>query len=311
MIIRDDFNQFCNNFNIVNNALDMRNLIRWNGRPILRKENLSEHTHLVVACAIWHIETFSKISILRNKFSNYKIVKAAMLHDSLEILRGDILSITKDNIPAIRQEITEEENKFQYFTVGDCNDIETRIVRLSDLMACYKFLENELQYPNNDYAKEVYISCKQKYDDEYCKFCEEAGLALPTNNKFPAKLEKGYYDDCGVDVLLTERITFMPLSTQTVNLKIHVTPKENEMGFLCARTSAANKGLSVAMCPIDPNYSGDVMAIVHNVSNKIITYEAGEGFAQVVMVPFINNTLVPCRKSGKRGSGNLGSTGRT
>ena len=311
MIIRDDFNQFCNNFNIVNNALDMRNLIRWNGRPILRKENLSEHTHLVVACAIWHIETFIKIPTLRNKFSNYKIVKAAMLHDSLEILRGDILSITKDNIPSIRKEITDEENKFQTFAVGELNEIEQHIVRLSDLMACYKFLENELQYPNNDYAKEVYISCKQKYDDEYCEFCKELGLALPTSPKFPAKLEKGYYDDCGVDVLLTEKVTFMPLSTQTVNLKIHVTPKENEMGFLCARTSAANKGLSVAMCPIDPNYSGDVMAIVHNVSNKIITYEAGEGFAQVVMVPFINNALIPCRKSGKRAAGNLGSTGRT
>ena len=47
-----DFEEFCNNFDIVDNALSQRELVRWNGRDILRKENLAEHSHLVVACLI-------------------------------------------------------------------------------------------------------------------------------------------------------------------------------------------------------------------------------------------------------------------
>ena len=106
----------------------------------------------------------------------------------------------------------------------------------------------------------------------------------------------------------------MPMSTSTVNLKIKVTPKKGEMAILCSRTSAANKGIIVATCPIDANYTGDVLGIVHNISNQIITYSAGESFCQVVMIPinnFIENTneKVLIKKSGVRGDGNLGSTG--
>ena len=66
------------------------------------------------------------------------------------------------------------------------------------------------------------------------------------------------------------------------------------------------------MCPIDPNYNGEVEAIVHNVSNSIIEYKKGEAFCQVVTVPFnrsnIDNVVV--KKQGKRTSGKLGSTGK-
>ena len=81
------------------------------------------------------------------------------------------------------------------------------------------------------------------------------------------------------------------------------------MGLLCARTSAAIKGLTVAMCPIDPNYTGEVIAIVSNVSNEIITYDKGESFCQLIEVPFVNHEEFPVRKQGKRSDGKLGSTG--
>ena len=83
------------------------------------------------------------------------------------------------------------------------------------------------------------------------------------------------------------------------------------MAILCSRSSAAAKGLIVAMCPIDPNYTGEVLAIVHNVSNSVIKYKQGEAFCQVVTIPFNKtdvNTVV--KKEGKRSDGNLGSTGR-
>ena len=78
--------------------------------------------------------------------------------------------------------------------------------------------------------------------------------------------------------------------------------------LICARTSAANKGLSVATCPIDANYTGEVLAIVHNTSNDIIKYKAGESFCQYVTCK-INVADVPCKKEGKRSISNLGGTG--
>ena len=38
-----DLNVFCNNFDIVQNALQMRTLRRWNGRDLRDEENLAEH----------------------------------------------------------------------------------------------------------------------------------------------------------------------------------------------------------------------------------------------------------------------------
>ena len=96
-----DCEEFIKNFNIVENAMNMRTLMRWNGRDLRTKENLAEHTHLVTACVIELYDEF-KIALVKN-IDFEKIVRMAMLQDSLELLRGDILSITKDVIPTIRE----------------------------------------------------------------------------------------------------------------------------------------------------------------------------------------------------------------
>lgn len=307
--MRDDFNKFVSTFDNVQNALEQRNLVRWNGRPIRNKENLAEHTHLVVACAIKIMDSTIKYLVPEDSYSRYDIVKGAMLHDSLEILRGDILSITKDAIPEIRKSIEEEENEFIQSQLGWLNETERTIVRLADLMACYKFLESELQYPNNDYAKEVYVSCKRKYDIAFTDFVKGYGVKIEKTEIPDKRFAKGYLEDAGVDVILDKAVEFLPMSTASINLDIKVTPNKEQMAFLCARTSAAAKGLCVAMCPIDPDFNGNVTAIVHNISNNIVRYEVGEAFCQVVMTPIITNRLVHPKKEGKRSDGKLGSTG--
>ena len=119
---------------------------------------------------------------------------------------------------------------------------------------------------------------------------------------------KGYLEDAGTDIILNKRVIFMPMSTTTIDLDVSITPEVNTMSFLCARTSAANKGLYVAMCPIDADYSGNISAIVHNLSNNIITYEAGESFCQYVTCNIIVNKKSKCKKSGKRTLSKLGGT---
>ena len=230
----------------------------------------------------------------------------------MELLRGDILSITKDKVDGLRETIDKEEELFENTMIGWQETITREVVYLADLMACYKFIEYELRFPSGDFATQVYKQTKQKFDVAYEKFCKEHNIKLPevsTNNNL---FVKGYKEDAGIDVCLQEDVTFMPMSSQSFGLKINVTPKEGEMAILCSRTSAASKGLIVAMCPFDPNYIGEVVAIVHNVSNSIISYKKGEAFCQIVTIPFGQTNIdgVVIKKEGKRTDGKLGSTGR-
>ena len=302
--------EFIDKFDIVDNALQMRTLRRWNGRDLRDEENLAEHTHLVVCCV------YKLYDELRYDLPNFsvldlsKIVRFALLHDSLELFRGDILSITKDSIPGLRNFTDNEEEEFTMcVTMDKLNDLEKDILKLADTMACYKFIEWELRYPSNEFAKEAYIKTKNVFDNLYFEFCKKYEI---DNENVRAQTYKpfikGYAADAGVDIMLNEDVIFLPMSTTTVNLKVHITPEEGTMSFLCARTSAANKGLSVATCPIDANYTGEVLAIVHNTSNYIIKYKAGESFCQYVTCK-INVADVPCKKEGKRSTSNLGGTG--
>ena len=302
-----DFEEFAKQFNIVDNALKMRDFLRWNGRPVANKENLSEHTHLVVACAIELIDEFDdKIDL-----SFEQIIRLCMIHDSLEVLRGDILSVTKDAIPGLRNYVDNEEVKF-YISQMYVDTLSVEIMRLADLKACYKFLERELQMPNNQFTINAYVTCKQRYNTELEKFRKKHNLSSdPKEHVEYSDFVKGYKDDAGADVILHKHVEIMPMSTCSFDLEVNVTPKEGEMAVLCSRTSAAAKGLIVSMCPIDPNYTGHVMAIVHNVSNDIICYEPGESFCQVVMLPIHDHNFdYLVKKEGKRTDGRLGSTGK-
>ena len=303
--------QFTKDFNIVDNALKMRTLRRWNGRDLRDEENLAEHTHLVVACLI-KLYDWLKMEPLKASVDFETMIKHAMLHDSLELFRGDILSITKDSIPGLRAATDKEEDYFVNSIIGiKLNDCEAMIVKLADLMACYKFVEFELRYPSNEFAKEAYIETKARYDDlmhtfqlKYLKYDNRIDLMQEV------RFKKGYEDDAGTDILLDRDVVFMPMSTTNVDLNVQITPQADEMAFLCARTSAASKGLSVATCPIDPYYNGNVTAIVHNMSNDIIVYHKGEAFCQYVTTKIITDRVTEPKKKGRRTTSKLGGTDR-
>lgn len=173
-----NFNDFVNEFDIRFNALDMRTIQRWNGRNLRSKENVSEHTHLVVACAIWIYDNY----VLSTDARFETVIRLAMLHDSLETLRGDILSVTKDAIPVIREYIDNEENKFISNFVS-LTDFEKDIVKLADLMACFLFIKWECQYPSNDFTKNAYNASMLKMSNAFDVFMK----------KYPGKV-RGKYD---------------------------------------------------------------------------------------------------------------------
>lgn len=317
----NDFENFINDFNIVDNALKMRTLKRWNGRDLRNDENLSEHTHLVIACIFeiyGYLYNKSGVFELLSEIDFYRLIKTALLHDSLELLRGDILSVTKDAIPGLRYNCDKEEEQFLKRIVGEIKPFENDLIKLADLLACNKFVERELKFQSYDFAKEAYNQTYKKFLSYWNEFCKKYGLEdcykeLDIIN-VPYKFKKGYYDDAGIDIVLEEDVSFMPHSTSAIDLNVVCVPSENTMSILCARTSAAQKGLNVAMCPIDPNFNGTITAIVHNISNDIISYKRGESFCQLLTVK-LSNTNIPSseiliKNCGKRSDGKLGSTGK-
>ena len=306
-----DLGDFISKFNISTNAIEQRELVRWNGRSFRRKENLAEHTHLVVACAIELIDYVCSNVQIPLVIDKYKIVKAAMLHDSLELFRGDILSNTKDDIPGLRKIVDDEEEEFMSkILLEKLSPLERDIVHLADLKACYMYIEGELQFPCNDYTKNMYIETKKRYDGQYRKFCKSHCIKYDVqDNCTDITPQKGYEYDAGVDVICIQKCTFLPMSTTVVNTGLRYTPEIGKMGMLCARTSAAKKGLSVAMCPIDTDYEGDIYAIVHNVSNDIIEYDVGQSFCQFVIVPIqYYDNVYRLKKKGRRDTSNFGGT---
>ena len=305
-----DLNVFCENFDIVQNALQMRTLRRWNGRDLRDEENLAEHTHLVVVCIFELINKLRKLGIDIDAYIDIEhLVKQALLHDSLELLRGDILSKTKDAIPGLREATDKEEHTFiQKITNIKLNWHEENILVLADLMACYKFIEWELRYPSNEFAKIAYGQTKGKFDEYYERFLSKLGIPATVEEMPKERFVKGYLDDAGVDIILDRDVTFMPMSTTTIDLNVNITPEISSAAFLCARTSAAQKGIQVAACPIDPFYTGNVSAIVTNISNDIITYKKGEAFCQYVQFEIIVNDNVVTKKSGRRTDSKFGGT---
>lgn len=302
-----DFEEFNNNFCIINNAIQMRNMIRWNGRDLRNKENLAEHTHLVIACAIKIYDDLP--NHIKDEVNFEKLIKYCMYHDSLEMLRGDILSVTKDIIPGLREWTDTEEEKFIIERAGETSILVKEIVRLSDLMACYKFIESEIRFPSNDFVLNVYFDVKNKFDCEFKSFKDKYNINDDVDCDVKMHFSKAYENDAGMDIIMDKDCIFLPHHTTTLPLDLKFTPEKGEMALICSRTSAAKKGLIVAMSPVDPEYNGNLTAIVHNISNNLIEYKKGESFCQLVVIP-INVRNCETRCNGNRTDGKLGSTGK-
>ena len=129
---------------------------------------------------------------------------------------------------------------------------------------------------------------------------------LPKNSMVSFK--KGYADDVGIDICLDQEVIFRPFETKIIDIG----PIETEPGIslmMCARSSAAAKGIIVNQCPIDPNYKGHVHIIAHNCSNYVQIFKKGKAFAQLYAfrfeTPLVDFTV---KKPGTRTESSFGGT---
>ena len=309
------FEAFEDNFSMSESAIDMRYTIRWNGRDIPEKENLSEHTHHVACLTFEFIDEYEKKGLVFDDASKLRMIKCALLHDVSELYFGDVLASTKNAYPMIRELIDNQEDKFMKNKIPGLTDIEEALVNIADKYSCYQFLKRLVSsHFCNDYIKYLYINSKNWTAEARRKFETLAGIYKETYDTMIAddpivRLSKGYEADAGTDIILDEDVEFLPHSTTEVSLNWNYNPKEGETGLLLLRSSAGKKGLSINTSPIDPGFEGNTTAIIQNHSDEIITYKKGESFCQLVVLPFIKIDA-PVRKDGVRGSGKYGSSGK-
>lgn len=306
------FEEFESEFSLSESALQMRELIRWNGRDIPDKENLAEHTHHVVCLSLELIDEYEKkCDVKFQSPSIVRIIKCALLHDASELYFGDILASTKQTYPIIRELVDKQEDEFMSRQIPGLTEDERALVNIADKMSCSQFLMKLVSSRYcNDYIKSLYIQSKEWVKQAREKFEDLVGLDIKLeDNGIPVdRLSKGYESDAGVDIILDHDVEFLPHSTTEVSLNWNYNPQPNETGLLLLRSSAGKKGLSINTSPIDPGFEGDVSCIIQNNSDQIITYKKGEAFCQLVVLPFVT-VSAPVRKFGSRGKGKYGSSG--
>lgn len=305
------FEQFEESFKLSNTALDMRTLIRWNGRDIPDKENLSEHTHHVVCLVLELVDEYKELGVQFDDASVLRMIKCALLHDVSELYFGDILASTKNTYPAIRELVDSQEERFMKNQIPGLTEAEQALVTIADKKSCSQFLMRLLSSRYcNEYIKSLYNNSKTWVSEARYKFEMLMDIHRYETAVDPIieRLQKGYDADAGTDVILDCDVEFLPHSTTEVSLNWNYNPKPNETGLLLLRSSAGKKGLAINTSPIDPGFEGNTTAIIHNHSDEIIRYNRGESFCQLVVLPFIS-VDAPVRKEGVRGSGKYGSSG--
>lgn len=110
-------------------------------------------------------------------------------------------------------------------------------------------------------------------------------------------------------------VDIAPHSTVKVGTGIAVEIPEDNFGAIFARSGLATKrGLRPANCVgvVDSDYRGQVIVALHNDTDELMTIEAKERIAQLVIMPYVAVDVTPIDDltDTQRGNGGFGSTGR-
>ena len=109
-------------------------------------------------------------------------------------------------------------------------------------------------------------------------------------------------------------ISLFPHTTQLIGTGLAFELPDGYFGAVYARSGlASKKGLRPANCVgvVDSDYRGEVIVALHNDSDHIMTIDAGERIAQLVLMPYVNMTFEQVEElnTTNRGEGGFGSTG--
>lgn len=123
---------------------------------------------------------------------------------------------------------------------------------------------------------------------------------------------RAHATDVGADVFSRSECVIEAGRTAKVPLGFGVKIPNGFAGFINPRSGLGSRGLNCIAAPIDPGYTGEVHAIVHNSSNEKFVVNKGTKIGQLVVTPVAFATFIwerDAEREAVRGSNGFNSTG--
>ena len=130
-------------------------------------------------------------------------------------------------------------------------------------------------------------------------------VAGDTDIKLPAR---AHYNDAGADVYTAFGETLKPHETRRIPLGFSLELPDGVMACVFPRSGMSLEGLVCELPPIDPGYTGEVHAVVTNLTDKLKKVPGGTRIGQLVVMPIVLADFVE-QLGEERGDGAFGSTG--
>lgn len=121
--------------------------------------------------------------------------------------------------------------------------------------------------------------------------------------------KRAHNSDTGLDFYLLKDTYLIPHEPKIINLGFGIEVPNGYTARLQVRTSLAKLGVHIEQCAIDAGYTGELHAIVTNLSNYIVQFKKGDRIGYIEVYPCVYPILVEGDEN-KRGDSWCGSTGR-
>lgn len=125
-------------------------------------------------------------------------------------------------------------------------------------------------------------------------------------DKIPAR---AHANDVGADVYALKDTIIETGCTQVIGLGFGLDLPAGMGAFIFPRSSMSKKGIECYLPPLDPGYTGEMHAVLHNDSYEAYHIYAGDRIGQLVILPVITPDFA-FTLGEERGNGAFGSTGK-
>lgn len=124
-------------------------------------------------------------------------------------------------------------------------------------------------------------------------------------------LVRKHANDAGADIYMTTTQMVGPYATAKIPLGFGIDIPAGYCGYIRPRSSTTLllHGLVTHPCPIDTGYTGEIHAIVSNMTKDDVLLRCGERYFQLVIEPIATPDFEIDYKE-NRGNGGFGGTGK-
>ena len=131
-------------------------------------------------------------------------------------------------------------------------------------------------------------------------------------DKYATAPSKGHSNDAGLDLRSTEDTVIPARGFALIHTGVHVEIPECCVGLLTSKSGLMRKGIT-STGTIDCGYTGEIMAVLFNHSDKDFYVEAGDKITQLVVMRlygYDDLQLDVLETEDIRGNNGFGSTGK-